>query len=194
MPLMYDLWLNVKQIWSIEARAESIVAAQISSYRTAKRNQPEEDPNSWLATAISSRPGWRLELPSMYYVLTAPYSILSQEAAPEALGIRVLQVEGGEKLNDKAPSLAERYESRFEVLMKPVFQLTGSEFLSRWEIANPFSAQLSLLGTGRGPTIKDRLTEWIGSQATDGMERICRVIELGMLLPTVSRRWKNPPF
>lgn len=86
--------------------------AQAISYDIAKRNRPEGNPNAWLMWAISSRAGWASKTNWFYLLMAAPHSVMKPDDAPLALGIYVLMVEGGQVLEDRAPThLKERFAS-----------------------------------------------------------------------------------
>lgn len=129
------LWKNIKAIWDPRARAQSIIQLQVRCFATNKTRYPERDPNAWLALTLQARTLHSRQVADfLYYSETALYSLASDVEAPVALGIYIIHKE--------EPALAERYESLFERIMSPIFELVGTEeIVARWQLVNPWTAK-----------------------------------------------------
>ncbi len=128
------LWTNVKGMWDPQARAQSVVETQITTFNAFASRYPERDVNAWLASTLMARPGFRGGPELIYYTETAIFSLAPLSEAPVALALYIIHKE--------EPALALAYADAFEAIMMPIFQLAETGNIeAHWRSVNQWTAK-----------------------------------------------------
>ena len=127
------LWTFVSSLWDSDALIQGTILAQRNAFSRAKRRWPDRDPHAWLASALSTRPGWGGRPEGTYYHSTVIFSMVGEDTAPKAMAMWILSKENS--------PIADRCAAEFERLVAPILQLAGTtELEQKWRRMNPWSA------------------------------------------------------